>query len=490
MSGDVRLGEQDDIRHRLTVGGRGQLFVTTAAMAASFVLQVWIARALGPLGLGEYHATSLLVMILATGTLFGLPVALTQRVAHLDERADARLSDAIGTGRVLGVALAVIAGLLAALAWPAFSDLAGIESPAPTALVGIAAASAAVQFVAVAILLGKLAYAALLVLVLAQPGAVTAGAVMVVVGAPLNGSTLAALGFVGAGIAGAWQLSRLPAGRTDPSEAKHLFVHAVPAALITYGVVFAPWLERAVLLGLLGPAALGVFAAASSFPDATLRVIRAGSGFAVTVYARLIGDPVGSSRVLDSHIRLASAALIVAGAALVAAGPDLLTAVFGDAFGQAGTALRLLAIALLPMALGLALMTGTIGGGERRGPAVLLALIVPSQLLLVFIGTKLFSIAGTALAALILWTAAAAFQLTSARRSREMRPATALHIAGVAVPVWSLAWIIGVEVDPVIIRAAVAIVGSTIAVSLVLLGDAERRLMSRFVGRRAASSLG
>src|SRR5438046_2441598 len=123
-AGDIMTEPVSDLRQRLLHAGRGTALLTIATMAASFVSQIWLAREFGPAGLGEYAATSLFIIFIATLGSAGLPLATSQAIASYEERikSDGR-ADPLGAAVTLAVVAAVFAGVVGSVSWVAFARL-------------------------------------------------------------------------------------------------------------------------------------------------------------------------------------------------------------------------------------------------------------------------------------------------------------------------------------------------------------------------------
>ena len=112
---------QNPLRDRLSAGARGQIVLTGSTMAASFISQVSLARRSGPDGIGEYAATTLFVVVLATLTTLGAPYALAQRIAALEASRDPTVALLIRAASSAALVLGVGTAAIAALLWSAFA---------------------------------------------------------------------------------------------------------------------------------------------------------------------------------------------------------------------------------------------------------------------------------------------------------------------------------------------------------------------------------
>lgn len=480
----VRAGA-GDLRARLSVAGRASLLVSVAPIAASFVTQAWLARRFERVGLGEYHATGLFVAVLTTILLFGFPTAASQRIASLEERGSERVRLAKETTFAIAGLLGLVLAVLGLAAWPAFGRLFAITATPPGWLIAGAMLGGAISIFAVHMLLAELRMRTVTLLVLAQPAGVALGIVMTSAGAPLEAAHLAAIGFVASGAAAIAQLlgdGILPRPHAD--ELRHLARSAAPATIVLYPTVLTGWVDRTIIGIVVGPSALGAYVAASALVDALQRVARGIGAFSVPAYARLAADPVGAQRVLESQLRITSAMFLLAGSVFIAAGSGMLSLIFGEGFGIAGTTLRLLAIALLPLGVSLVVASHVVGIDPLRASSRILVLLLPLHLVLGVVLTALFSIAGTALANLIVWSMGVLLYGAHARREHASLPWRPLmHIAGVGIPLFVASWYIGLQPIPWQLRATASLILAIPIVLVVIIREAERRVLRRVVSR-------
>lgn len=472
-----------DLRGRLGAASRGQILVVVVAMAASFAIQLWVGRRLGPSGLGAYHAVALLVIAIATVVQIGLPLALSQRVAELESAGESG-DRATRAGALLAILVAFIAAVVGVLIWIPFSSLSGLAEDLPAWLIAAALSAAVLQYFVVSVLIARLAVRSVLAIVLAHPAAVGVGMSLSYFGPLPPGSMLAVGGYLGAG-AVAVVLARL-AGISpgfDRSETELLVRRALPSTIVPYVLVIAPWIDRAIVLGLLGPVGLGQYAAASLLPEAAIRILRSGGTFAVSVYAR-VAQAGASARVLDSHLRLISSYLLVAGSALIATRGDLVVTLFGEGFRRSATAFQLLNIAVLPMALSFALIVNLVGTGKSRHEGPLMGVLIVVQAGIVWAGTELLTVAGAALAQVLVWAIVATVHVLLHATDLPVRVATIGRIAGVAIPLWAFAVVLGFTEIPWVIRAVIGAAVGTTVVSTVLLGRAELRVVTTLLSTR------
>lgn len=472
-----------DIRQRLSRAGRANVLMTVTVLVASFVTQAWIGRRLGPSGLGEYNGTSLFVTVISVLCYFGLPLAISQRIARSEETGGTRSAETVGAACTISLLLAFVAGAVAASLWSVFARASSIAHPAPVLIVAAAAFGMIVQYFAVSVLLAKLRLALVTLIALAQPAAVAIAIALTYSAVGLDGSSIAVIASVSTGLAGAaYLVAARVAPRIDVAEMRRLFAHAMPGTTVLYISLLTGWIDRLVVALVTGPNGLGPYAAASYLVEGALRLPRNSGQLSVAAYARLTGDVVGIQRVQDSHVRILAAFFLIAGATFIAAGQGLILTIFGGGFNPATTTLQLLAMALLPMGIAFAIASSGAGLGELRLPLPLMLLILISQVVAAIVGAAWFSIAGVALAELIVWNVAlVVYVMESQRRSVPFSISTLLRIAGVAAPVFALALIVGRSPLPLVLQIAIGVAASSLGSFAVLLRAPERRLLRRLI---------
>lgn len=440
-----------------------------------------LARSYGPEGLGEYAATAVFVAVLTAVATFGAPYALSQRVAALDETRDPGFADLVRAAATLAVVAATASGAIAAVAWMPFAGIAGLVRPADVAVVVSAAFGAVILHMVASFLIGHLRMSAATLLFVLQPVAVIAGVTLL---GPqrASGSTLAAIGFIAAALAA---LAVALAERAFPGpsggELALLVRRSFPAAAVPYASVITTWMDRFIVGAIAGPTALGWWATASYLTEGVLRLPRAVGAFGVPAYARMTRDPIGVRRVMDSQVRLLLTFVLVAASVLVAAAPGVITAVYGEEFVLATTALRLLAISLLPAAIALSLTGGAVGTERLSRSLLVIAFVAPLQLIAGVALTSLFSIAGTALAQAITWTVAVGvLALRSSDRPAVLGGRGLLRVAALVIATAALSLAAARFADPRLAAAAAGAV--TLGACLVLLvGEPERRLLRQLL---------
>lgn len=473
-----------EVAGRLAIAGRGTVAMTVGTLAASFVAQVWMGRQLGPPGLGAYHATSLFVILLVTVGSAGLPIAVAERVARLDEERSPEMARLLGAALLLAVALALVIASIGWLAWSPFAALAGLRGAAPDLLVAAALAGMMLQSVTTSVLLGRLRVAAATGLVLVQPVSVIIGAAANAFGAGLGGSTLAALGPLASGVAAAPILAGLGPIRSPHGDiVRELVRRSLAASSVLYPSFVAGWLERFFIVTLVSASALGAFAAASALTEGVLRLARNVGTLSVPAYARLAGEVGLATRLLESQVRVMAGFFIVTGTAMVAAGPGFIAFLFGPGFAIAGTTLRLLAIALLPVGLVLSLAGKTAGTDQLRRAARIMLLVAPLHIAGTILGIRAFSIAGVALSDLLVWSLCALLFAAPWSSRGLVRPWVVALVAGVAVPAYVFAWWLSLQPIPWLVSGALAATAAAILCAAFILTAAEGRILRSLATR-------
>lgn len=471
------------LRDRLATAARGQAVLTAGTTGTSFISQVILARTYGPEGLGEYAATTVFVAALTALVTLGAPYAISQRAATLDESRDPRALELRGAVAMLALTLAVVAAGVALAGWTQFAGLTRLRSPSGADLIAAAAASAVVLHATTSYLIGHFRMYVATGLYLLQPLAVIAGTLLF--GRTLiAGSTLAAAGFVAAGI-GATAVAILARAWPRPN-VPHLSAlanGAVHAAVLPYQSFVTSWLDRGVVGAVAGPVALGWWATATNLTDGVLRLPRTAAGFGVPAYARLSTDVVGIRRVMDSQVRLLIAFVLISAATIVAGAPGIIVALYGEEFALGTTALQVLAITMIPVAVTQALTGGAVGTQRTARSLVLLLWLAPIQLVGAVSLTSVFSIAGTAIAGAVTWTVGVLLLLAIVRdRPPVLTGVSLLRTLTLVVGVSAIALMLGRSVTSVVavpIAAAVALAGS----QAVLIRGPESRLLGQFLRR-------
>lgn len=456
--------------------------MTAAAMAISVVSQTALARTFGAAGLGEYQATSLFVIVLATALTLGLPLAVAQRVASLEDEGTSQRERVVASAAALTLPLAIVAGLVGFVVWPTIAVRLGLNAGVPAAVVASAVFASVLHSLVVSLLIARLRMQRATAVVVLQPVAVFAAVLLM---PEADTSWLAAAGFIAAGIAAAVVLVTMrPAAAPRLSELRNLAGRSFSAASVLHVTLLAQWSERAVVAILAGPLALGAFAGASIAADAVQRLPRSLGGFGVAAYARLETDPASVSRVLGSHIRILSAVYIVAGAALITAGPRLLTLAFGPDFALARTTVRLLAIALVPNGIALAFASAAAGTNARGTGRIAIAIAV-LHITTAIAGTAVFSIAGTAFAQVVVWSLAILLYRSAVSVERRDLDRSLARVTAIAVPVWTAAWLLGVSAVPVPFATVFVSLSAAGLSALLLLRSPDRRILRLVVLRKA-----
>jgi hypothetical protein len=135
-------------------------------------------------------------------------------------------------------------------------------------------------------------------------------------------------------------------------------------------------------------------------------------------------------------------------------------------------------MATVPIGIALALVAeGT--GTERTRRTSTWALVFVLQVILGTSLTLAFSIAGTALAQLVIWSVAVVLALRLG--GRAVAPWTTALIAGVSAPLWTVAWIVGTTTLWWPVRGTAVGVLALAAGVLLLLRGPDRRVLAGLI---------
>lgn len=455
--------------------------MTGVLLILSLFSQVWLARRFGPNGIGEYSATTLFLTVVSVISALGMPIVTTRRVASAEqERQDIR--PMIAAAMSITAVQAIGAAVIAWASWPLFSYVARIPVRDAAPLVPLAAAVLVLQYLGVSILMGRLRFTDVTLIAAVQPLAVMSCVALSYAEVRVDGVLMGVTGATATGLAGIAFLAvqramSLPHG----AEVRSLMSEAIRGFGVVHVSLVASWIDRAVAAFVAGPAGLGAFAVASSATESALRISRTTGTFGVAAYARLRADPVGALRVLDSHVRLGASVFLVMGASVASGGGGLLALIFGPGFVPAVTTLQLLGVALLPMGL-------TYIVTSRAAGAVGLTLSARSTIALVIVqataslvGALLFSIAGIALASVLVWTLALIVHTQASVKAGELAAIVIARPILVSVPVLAIALMLGRAPLPLFVQLSV---GTSIAVAAslaFLITRPEWRLIRRLV---------
>jgi O-antigen/teichoic acid export membrane protein len=216
--------------------------------------------------------------------------------------------------------------------------------------------------------------------------------------------------------------------------------------------------------------------------EGVVRLPRSLGNFSVSAYARLSEDVVGARRVLDSHVRLFSALLLVPAAVFVAAGGGIVVTLFGGGFTPAVTTLQLLSMAMVPIGVSFALASSGVGTGELRLPIPLVLAILAMQIAAGVTGGLIVSIAGVAAAHLATWCVALTVYVAQSRRRRvPLDLATVVRVVAVALPVFVLSFVVSHIPLALPAQAAIAAIAAAAGCLFFILEPPEWRIVRRVV---------
>lgn len=463
---------------------RSQAIVMTVVSAALFVAQVGVGRRFGLDGLGEYTATSLAIYLTSIVVLFALPLTANRAVGNLLEHGDNEGGTrTAGNGLTLVLALGALGAVLLAAVWAAWAARFFEGAVAP-AVVAAAVVGSALLSYGTQIQQAHLRISAAGLIVIAQPLAVVAALGWDTVAPGVRPGDMAAAGFLLGGAAGAtglWMSGIRP--QLDDREIRQLLRGAVSITPVVYTNVLSIWVDRLVVSVLLGPVALGTYQAAGALVEGSLRLLRGAGAFFISAYGRAAARSDEHTDLLRRlNVRAWSAYAAVMAGGLIAGADGIVTTLYGRGFANADDPLRLLAVAMVPTAVSLTLLTAG-AGLELRSALLIARLAIPAQVALGIAGAATFGVAGVAVAQVAVTIPVAAAQLYWSRDAELAPTATVggrIALLAMLVPLIGSAASLLPVVWPV--RVALGGAGSAAIALLLVLGPQERVLVRRLVG--------
>lgn len=455
---------------------------------ALFVAQVGVARRFGFLGLGEYTATSLAVYLATMISMLAIPVAASRHVGYLQERGEREAaSRTAGAGLSVVLCLAAISGVALALLWDRLAasllDRQVVAAPA----VAAAVVGSAVIAYGIRILQARLEVAAAGLVAMAQPFAVVVALAWDSIAPGVRPSEMAVAGYLAGGLVGLLALAVAGAApRADRVASLDLLRTAVRYAPVTYTNVLAVWVDRLVVSLVLGPAALGLYQAAAALSEGSLRLLRGAGPFLVSAYGRAaaIGELPGV-RLRRLSVRLWTTYAAVIAGALIAGADGIVTTLYGPGFASAIGPLLVLAVALVPTAVALTLLTAGVGL-EQPTALVIARIAIPFQLTLGIALASTLGVVGVAAAQVAVmvpvaavqlhWTRDPAFGLARGMGLRLLMLGALAPAAAFALQIVPLPW-------PV--RATAGAIAAAMLGAMLLLESEERFVMRRLLALRA-----
>ena len=321
------------------------------------------ARLLAPEGRGELAAISLWPVLVAGLTTLGLPTAL---VYH-GRRDPARLGELTTSA----LALAAIAGLVGtAIAWALIPMWLRQHPPDVIVAARFCLFGTVVNSMT---LVGRAAWEARGDFRSSNLAQVAAPAMTIVglVGLAATGhltSVTAAIAYVAVSVPVLlWML----AGLRSPHPLTPQAVRAECGPLLHYGTrsygvdlfgVLAAYLDQALVVGMLAPGAMGIYAVALSLA----RVISAVHvGIATLILPTVVGYSTHAmTAAIARSARLATVVTTVIGLAIVAAGPLLVRLLYGSAYASVGALLPILVLVMIIGGTTYVLMQGLLAAGR------------------------------------------------------------------------------------------------------------------------------
>jgi O-antigen/teichoic acid export membrane protein len=344
------------------------------------------ARTLNPTGRGELAALVLWPVLLAGVTTFGLPSALIYHMRRTPERTPAL----VGTALMMAVATGLVGTLVG---WPLVplwlhQHPASIATAAQYCLLATVVTSISLagraaweargrfdlsnrsQLVAPVVILAALIPQAWMGVLTSR----SAGATYVLAGVPVMVWILASL-----------YRSCRPTWRGAADAWRSLTHFGVRSYGVDLCGMLAVYVDQALVVGLLNPAAMGVYVVALSLS----RVINAvHASVAMVIFPRTVGlDTLDLAAAIARSARLGALVTGALGLGVVAVGPMLVRLVYGEAYTAAGHLLPLLVCEVVLAGIVWVLLQGFMAAG-RPGVATLvqvggLALSLPIFLVLV-----------------------------------------------------------------------------------------------------------
>ncbi len=266
--------------------------------------------------------------------------------------------------------------------------------------------------------------------------------------------------------------------------------------LSTLGELLVP---RLLLGALVGPTAVGLWGLARKLFDLSAELVaRPALRVALPSFARLRERGEGLEAGFGLAVELTALAAVPGYAFALVIGADLVAFAFGEAWREAGEALRILA--LLGPLLPLAMLLGSAFQAAGRADLVLRLAVLGAGLLLLLLPLAVWGVLGVAAAFCLRGWLLAPIRLGLARRALDLRPAAALAPLGpilaaggatilAMASVRALVAVEGLE-GPVGIGLVAAVGAGAYAAALVLLArpalhraaDGLRALRARPVG--------
>lgn len=477
------------LRGRIVRGSREQSLLALVILAASVLAQLGLARRFGPPGLGEYVATTLVVITASTVAVSSLPFAAAQRIGRLMEGPEEERAAATAlTGLALAVSCSIAVAVLIGFLWAPIVRVLNLgPNAAPAWTVGMAITFAgALHFVPLTFQ-ARFAMRTSGLITLTQPVAVVLAIAWDTLAPGLQPSTIAAFGYVAGGSAGAVALLLMRRGSLSRGEIRPLLSQSMRSMPMLYSSVVSTWVDRLVISVLLGPVALGMYQAALSLLEVPLRIPRSLAPFLSSAYARISVDH--SSRLPEAiviHARLWAVFAAIAGAGLVASVDGLVPTLFGPGLAPASEPARVMAVGLAPAILGLVLITVGTGGAYPNLGLVVFRIAAPLQVIALVLLAFRFGILGAAVASIltVLVTFVCYIWLWPASRSTLLKHLVApLAISVAAVLIGAFVSTLGAHWTLRGVGAAAA--AATLAIP-VLLGPSERRIVWELMGRWSA----
>lgn len=386
MPPSLALADAPVASRRLPTTFLTSMVFRVGTVALNALTGIMTARALAPSGRGEVAAMILWPMLFAGLTTIGLPSAI---VYHL--RRDPEATSPLIGWALLWCTLAALVGT--AVGW---SLIPLWLSHHPPAVIRGAQWCLLTTLLCSLTLVGRGAWEARgyfrwsAFSQLVTPLMVAIGLGVLIAADRFTPFTAAAV-YVTAGLPSLFWILGSLAARCRPTLAggRAMWGRLVHYGMRSYGVdlcgILSIYLDQALVVGLLNPAAMGIYAVGLSLS----RVIGAiHASVAMIVFPRIVGlDPPALVGAVGRSARLGTIVAAAVGACILAVGPALLTWLYGPAYGAAARILPILVVEAVVAGLAQVLLQGFLATGRPGVATMVLAssLVISVPLFLVLV---------------------------------------------------------------------------------------------------------
>jgi O-antigen/teichoic acid export membrane protein len=381
-------------------------------LAINAVTGIVSARILAPAGRGELSAMILWYSLLANGSTFGIPAALTYYLRRHPEKC----SEITGSALVLSLAISLVASVVGVFCIPYWMPQYSTQTLL-FARIFVCLTPVSAFFLAGRAALESQGQFGTSNLSQVIPPALTLAGLIVIAAARAFTPVNAALCYALTGIISLCLIARSLVRTLRPSLGHFL---ASAASLVSYGIrsygidlcsAMAFYVDQALVIRILKPNFMGIYVVALSLS----RILNAFHGaVALVLFPRAVSrSPREILELTGRAFRMTTLVTVACGIGIMVAGPRLLTLLYGPSYSGAATVLRILVVEVILsgatqvisqafMALG---RPGVITGLQAFG----LSLTVPLMLVLV----PRFGLEGAAVALMLSSAARFGFVLAS-----------------------------------------------------------------------------